>query len=47
MIGNWNMFEPKDSRRYFDFANAYLSASEDVCKRISRDIREKIGKMLV
>ena len=41
MIGNWESFGNEDSQRYLDFANAYLQASEDVCRRMASNASEK------
>jgi len=34
MITNWENFGVEETERYFDFAVAYLKASEDVCCRM-------------
>lgn len=41
MIGNWEDFGGSEPSRYFDFAVAYLRASEDVCSRMMGQEQER------
>ncbi|WP_181382159.1 hypothetical protein [Shewanella sp. BC20] len=40
MIGNWEDLHQDESTRYFDFADAYLAASLDVCARMQSNTSE-------
>jgi HEPN domain-containing protein len=42
LIGNWNDFEKAETERYFDFSEAYLKASIDICKRMMSSEQEYV-----
>ncbi len=41
LIGNWEGLGTDDASRYFDFADAYVKASKDVCSRMKNNSNER------